>query len=187
MSDLILLVEPMIPALRRYARALLRDRDLADELVQDCLERVIARWAQRRDAQDTRSWVFAILHNLAVQRIRQQSRRGLHLAMDQIDEAEEAAFSTPAPQEHRVRHHELMRALDGLPEDQRAVLLLVAVEDLSYAQAATALDIPVGTVMSRLARARQRLHRMLDGVDAMPAAGPPSTGPSAHPHLRRLK
>jgi RNA polymerase sigma-70 factor (ECF subfamily) len=80
-----------------------------------------------------------------------------------------------------------MRALDGLPEDQRAVLLLVAVEDLSYAQAATALDIPVGTVMSRLARARQRLHRMLDGVDAMPAAGPTTTGPSAHPHLRRLK
>lgn len=192
MSDLILLVEPMIPALRRYARGLLRDRELADELVQDCLERVISRWAQRRDAHDTRSWVFAILHNLAVQRMRQQSRRGLHLAMDEIDEADEGQLSTPAPQEHRVRHQELMRALDGLPEDQRAVLLLVAVEDLSYAQAATALDIPVGTVMSRLARARQRLHRMLDGVDAMPAAGPSTTaplaaGPSAHPHLRRLK
>lgn len=199
MNDLMLLVEPMIPALRRYARALLRDRDLADELVQDCLERVIGRWGQRREADDTRAWVFAILHNLAVQRMRQQSRRGLHLAVEDVDEAE---LSTPAPQEHSVRHQELMRALDGLHEDQRAVLLLVAVEDLSYAQAATALGIPVGTVMSRLARARQRLHRMLDGVDAMPAAKadasgdpgesgdpgkPPAQGHAPHPHLRRLK
>lgn len=184
MSDLILLVEPMIPALRRYARALLRDRESADELVQDCLERVIARWAQRREAEDTRSWVFAILHNLAVQRMRQQSRRGLHLAIDDIDEE---ALGMPAQQEHRVRHHELMRALDGLSEDQRAVLLLVAVEDLSYAEAAAALGIPVGTVMSRLARARQRLHRMLDGVEAMPPADPLQAEPAARPHLRRLK
>jgi RNA polymerase sigma-70 factor (ECF subfamily) len=184
MSDLILLVEPMIPALRRYARALLRDRESADELVQDCLERVIARWAQRREAEDTRSWVFAILHNLAVQRMRQQSRRGLHLAIDDIDEA---TLGMPAQQEHRVRHHELMRALDGLSEEQRAVLLLVAVEDLSYAEAAAALGIPVGTVMSRLARARQRLHRMLDGVEAMPPADPSHAEPAARPHLRRLK
>lgn len=187
MSDLILLVEPMIPALRRYARALLRDRESADELVQDCLERVIARWAQRREAEDTRSWVFAILHNLAVQRMRQQSRRGLHLAIDEIDKIDEEALGMPAQQEHRVRHHELMRALDGLSEDQRAVLLLVAVEDLSYAEAATALGIPVGTVMSRLARARQRLHRMLDGVEAMPPADPSHAEPVARPHLRRLK
>ncbi|WP_198082842.1 sigma-70 family RNA polymerase sigma factor [Variovorax sp. E3] len=184
MNDLLLLVEPMIPALRRYARALLRDRESADELVQDCLERVISRWSQRRDVNDTRQWVFAILHNLAMHRLRQQSRRGLHVAMEDIDETE---LGTPAPQEHRVRHHELMRALDLLPEDQRAVLLLVAVEDLSYAQAAKTLEIPVGTVMSRLARARQRLHRMLDGVDPPPSAASPEAGQSARPHLRRLK
>lgn len=184
MNDLILLVEPMIPALRRYARALLHERESADELVQDCLERVISRWSQRREADDTRQWVFAILHNLAMNRLRQQTRRGLHLAVEDIDEAE---LSIPAHQEHRVTHRELMRALDLLPDDQRAVLLLVAVEDLSYAEAAKTLDIPVGTVMSRLARARQRVHRMLDGVDPMPAAASPDTDPSAPPHLRRLK
>lgn len=184
MNDLIQLVEPMIPALRRYARALLSDRDVADELVQDCLERVISRWGQLRDVNDTRQWVFAILHNLAVQRLRQQSRRGLHVALEDIDEA---AISAPAPQEHRVRHHELMRALAQLPEDQRAVLLLVAVEDLSYAETAKTLDVPVGTVMSRLSRARQRLHRMLDGTEAMPAAPTPEAPPSPRPQLRRLK
>jgi RNA polymerase sigma-70 factor (ECF subfamily) len=184
MNDLILLVEPMIPALRRYARALLRDRESADELVQDCLERVISRWGQRRDAGDTRQWVFAILHNLAMNRLRQQSRRGLHLAMEDIDEAD---LGTPAQQEHRVRHHELMRALDLLPDDQRAVLLLVAVEDLSYAEAAKTLDIPIGTVMSRLARARQRVHRMLDGVDPMPSARVPDADHPTRPLLRRLK
>ncbi|MGJ7557676.1 sigma-70 family RNA polymerase sigma factor [Variovorax sp. RB2P76] len=184
MNDLLLLVEPMIPALRRYARALLRDRESADELVQDCLERVISRWGQRREADDTRQWVFAILHNLAMNRIRQQTRRGLHVAVEDIDEAE---LSTPAQQEHRVTHHELMRALDLLHEDQRAVLLLVAVEDMSYAQAAATLDIPIGTVMSRLARARQRVHRMLDGVDPMPSAAPSDAQAPARPKLRVLQ
>lgn len=192
MNNLILLVEPMIPALRRYARALLHDRDTADELVQDCLERVISRWGQLRDVNDTRQWVFAILHNLAMQRLRQQSRRGLHVAMEDVDET---AMSTPAPQEHRVRHLELMRALDHLSEEQRAVLLLVGVEDLSYAETAKALDIPMGTVMSRLARARQRLHRLLDGTEAMPPAPtlltptptPTQAQPLPRPPLRRLK
>lgn len=183
MNDLIQFVEPMIPALRRYARALLGDRESADELVQDCLERVISRWSQRRDDGDTRQWVFAILHNLAMNRLRQRTRRGLHLAIEDIDEAE---LSTPAQQEHRLMHHELMRAVDRLHEDQRAVLLLVAVEDLSYAEAAKTLEIPIGTVMSRLARARQRVHRMLDGVEPMPSAASPDTAPG-HPPLRRLK
>lgn len=183
MNDLILLVEPMIPALRRYARALLRDRDLSDDLVQDCLERVISHWSQRQDAGNTRQWVFAILHNLAMQRFRQQSRRGVQVAIEDVAEAE---MSTPAPQEHRIRHHELMRALGRLPEEQRSVLLLVSVEDLSYAEVASTLSIPVGTVMSRLARARQKLHRLLDGE---PASTPASTDtdPSVAPTLRRLK
>ncbi|WP_394787151.1 RNA polymerase sigma factor [Rhodoferax sp.] len=184
MDELILLVEPMIPALRRYARALLRDRDLADELVQDCLERVISRWEQRRDVNDTRQWVFAILHNLALHRMRQQSRRGLHVAIDDVDEAE---MSTPAPQEDRIRHHELMRALDSLPEEQRSVLLLVAVEDFSYAEAANALDIPAGTVMSRLSRARQRLHRMLDGCGTGAPSSRSTANATERPELWRLK
>jgi len=184
MNDLILLVEPMIPALRRYARALLRDRESADELVQDCLERVISRWSQRREADDTRQWVFAILHNLAMNRLRQQTRRGLHLAMEDLGEDE---LSTPAQQEHHVTHHELMRALDLLPDDQRAVLLLVAVEDLSYAEAAKTLEIPIGTVMSRLSRARQRVHRMLDGIDPMPSAAEATTDHPTRSYLRSVK
>jgi len=184
MNDLLLVVEPLIPALRRYARALLRDREIADELVQDCLERVISRWGQRRNADDTRQWVFAILHNLAINRLRQRTRRGPHLAMEDIDEAD---LSTPAPQEHSVTNSELMRALDLLPEDQRAVLLLVSVEDMSYADAAKTLDIPIGTVMSRLSRARQRVHRMLDGVDPMPSTSVPEIGNPTRPALRRLK
>lgn len=184
MNDLILLVEPMIPALRRYARALLRDRESADDLVQDCLERVISRWGQRSDVDNTRQWVFAILHNLAIQRLRQQSRRGLHVAIGEIDETE---LSTPALQEHRVRHLELMHALDLLPEEQRAVLLLIAVEDMSYAEVAKTLEIPAGTVMSRLSRARQRMHRMLDGADPMRSPKSSEAEPSERPRLRRLK
>lgn len=178
MKELIALVEPMIPALRRYARALLRDRDVADDMVQDCLERVISRWDQRRNAADTRQWVFAIAHNLAMNKLRQTARRGLHVAIEDVDEAEMAA---PGLQEEGLRRQELMRALDTLPPEQRSVLLLVSVEDLSYAEAAKALDIPIGTVMSRLARAREKLQRALNGEPRR------DERPAGRPELRRMK
>jgi RNA polymerase sigma-70 factor (ECF subfamily) len=174
MIDMMVLIEPMIPALRRYARALLRDRSQADDLVQDCLERVITRWHQRRTHGDARTWVFAILHNLAVNRFQQAARRGAHLP---LDETGEDVLAQPAPQEHRVRHHELLAALDLLPEEQRSVLLLVSVEDLSYAETAKVLSVPIGTVMSRLARAREKLARMLE-------SGPTQ---AVGPVLRRVK
>jgi RNA polymerase sigma-70 factor (ECF subfamily) len=120
-----LLIEPVIPALRRYARALTRDRSEADDLVQDCLERAVGRWAQRRDDADTRTWMFAILHNLAVSRHRQARRCGPHL---DVDQAEPSALAQAPTQEARVRHGELLRALDALPADQRGLLLLVGVE-----------------------------------------------------------
>ena len=171
-------VEPLIPALRRYASAMLRDRDLADDLVQDCLERVISNWHGRRRAEDTRQWVFAIAHNLAVNKLRQDARRGIHLAIEEVDES---VMVTPPTQEHRVRYGELMRALDTLSDDQRSVILLVSVEDLSYAEAAEALGIPIGTVMSRLARGREKLQKALDGALA------PAERPTGTPHLRRMK
>jgi len=179
MKDLLAHVEPMVPALRRYARALLRDRDLADDLVQDCLERVIKRWEQRRQDGDTRQWVFAIAHNLAMDFLRQQKRRGLHLAIEDVEEKE---MVTPAPQEAHLRHHELLRFLERLPEEQRSVILLVSVEDLSYAEAAKVLGIPIGTVMSRLARGREKLLRAMEGepVQQKPV-------PDSPPVLRRLK
>jgi RNA polymerase sigma factor (sigma-70 family) len=158
-QDMMVLVEPLIPALRRYARALLRDRSAADDLVQDCLERAISRWHQRRIDGDARSWIFTILHNLAINQLHQKDRRGRHLA---IDDVEEATLARPAAQEDGIRHRDLLQALDTLPEDQRSVLLLVSVEDLSYAEAARVLGIPIGTVMSRLSRAREKLLQAMD-------------------------
>ncbi|MDE1993275.1 MAG: sigma-70 family RNA polymerase sigma factor [Rhizobiaceae bacterium] len=176
MSDILRLVEPMIPALRRYARALLRDVTAADDLVQDCLERVISRWHQRRRDGDARTWVFAILHNLAVNRLRQTARRGAHVS---LDDADEMVFARAPTQEDALMRRDIVAALARLPEEQRSVLLLVSVEDLSYAQAAEVLGIPIGTVMSRLARARERLRQLLEGEDATAAR------PGAH--LRRIK
>ena len=176
MSDMMTLVEPLIPSLRRYARTMTQDRAVADDLVQDCLERAIGGWQQRRPDGNARSWLFSILHNLAVSRLRRNQRQGgTHLPLDDIDET---LTSHPPDQENSLRHQDLMRALHALPEDQRSVLLLVSVEDLSYAEVAKVLHIPVGTVMSRLSRGRDRLRRMLDQTAALPAPGA---------HLRRVK
>lgn len=176
--ELIAAVEPLIPALRRYASAMLRDRDVADDLVQDCLERVIGHWGSRRREEDTRQWVFAIAHNLIVNKLRQDARRGLHIDIAEVDES---ALAAPAAQEHRVRHGELLKALAALPEDQRSVVLLVTVEDLTYAETAKLLNIPIGTVMSRLSRGRERLQRALDGENVQP------TRPQGEVLLRRAK
>ena len=174
MDDLLSQVEPMIPALRRYARGLLHDVTTADDLVQDCLERVISHW-HRRQNDNARTWVFTILHNLAVNRLRQTARRGQHVALDDVDEDLMAQRPT---QDDGLTGADVMSAIQLLPEEQRSVLLLVAVEDLSYAQVAEVLDIPIGTVMSRLSRGRERLRQILENParDARPAS-----------HLRRVK
>ncbi|MDE1147634.1 MAG: sigma-70 family RNA polymerase sigma factor [Azospirillaceae bacterium] len=182
MKDMMQLVEPLIPPLRRYARALVRDAATADDLVQDCLERAITRWHQRRADGDARTWLFTILHNLAVSHIRQNRRRGGQVALD--DAVAEPALSRPPTQEDALRHADLLRALDTLPEDQRAVLLLVSVEDLSYAEAARVLDIPIGTVMSRLARAREKLAQHMEGEPAGATIHRPNFGASI---FRRVK
>jgi RNA polymerase sigma factor (sigma-70 family) len=160
MKDLMLQVEPLIPALRRYARALVRNRANADDLVQDCLERAVSRWNQRRDG-DVRSWLFSILHNLAIDQFRKIAARGRHVT---VDETSEDDLSDTAAQEHRLMYQDVLNKLAKLPEEQRSVLLLVAVEDLSYADAAKVLRVPVGTVMSRLSRARERLQQEIEGV-----------------------
>lgn len=160
MMDMLVQVEPLIPALRRYARALVRNRANADDLVQDCLERAVSRWHQRREGS-VRAWLFTILHNLAADQFRQAASRGRHVP---IEEATESEFSGAAAQEQRLLYQDAVEKLAKLPEEQRAVLLLVAVEDLSYGEAAKVLNVPVGTVMSRLSRARERLQQELDGV-----------------------
>ncbi len=164
--DMTELVEPLIPALRRYARALMRDPDTADDLVQDSLERAMTRWSQRRREQSTRAWMFTILHNLAINRLR--TRKPAHLPLDDVSEAR---LAQAPDQEAAMQRRDLLEALERLPEDQRHLLLLISLEGLSYAEAAVVTGVPIGTVMSRLARARERLRRLLEeGVDpARPA------------------
>jgi RNA polymerase sigma factor (sigma-70 family) len=173
--DMVRLIEPLIPALRRYARALMRDRAAADDLVQDCLERAISRWHHRRSLDDAQAWIFTILHNLAMTRLRRSGRQPVHVA---LDDADQASLALAPAQEDALRHGNLLAALGQLPQDQRAVLLLVTVEEFSYADAARVLDVPIGTVMSRLSRARERLSRLL-------SAEPPGT--IGLPHLRSVK
>lgn len=166
-ADMVRQIEPLVPALRRYARALVRDHAAADDLVQDCMERAIGRWHQRRSDASTRAWMFTILHNLAQTRLRRQSQRPAHL---HLDEVADGALSTPATQENCLQYRDLLAALAELGEDQRAVILLIAVEELSYAETAEVLGVPLGTVMSRLSRARQRLSLLLSGEASTPAA-----------------
>jgi len=175
MADMADLIEPVIPSLRRYARTFVRDRGAADDLVQDTLERAISRWHQRRTDADVHSWLFTILHNLAVNHLRRTARRGRELP---LDDAGESDVAVPATQEDALRHDDVLAAVGQLPDDQRSVLLLVSIEDVSYAEAAHILNIPMGTVMSRLARARARLLKLLD------EQGKPA---SAQPYLRRVQ
>ena len=175
MADMAHLIEPVIPALRRYARTFVRDAAAADDLVQDTLERAISRWHQRLSDGDTRSWLFTILHNLAVNHLRRAARRGREVP---LDDAGESDVAVPSTQEDALRRDDILGAVGQLPDDQRSVLLLVSIEDVSYAEAARILDIPIGTVMSRLARARARFLKLLE------EQGKPA---SDRPHLRRVQ
>jgi RNA polymerase sigma factor (sigma-70 family) len=125
--------------------------------VHDCLVHALDRLHTLRDDVSPRAWLFAIMHNLFISQQRRAKVRGHVTTLDEI--ADVQAHSMPARQEHQTEARELLRALNALPEEQRHVLVLVTVEDLSYAEVAQILRIPVGTVMSRLSRARERLRR----------------------------
>jgi len=150
-------VEPHISALRRYAYALTRDHAAADDLVQDTLERALGRWFLRRPDGDLRAWLFTILHNLYIGGKRRDRRRG---AMDELNDRDAPTLPN---QDGALLRRDIVSGLASLSEEQRAVLLLVGVEGLSYEGAGTVLGIPLGTVMSRLSRARENLRRLLDG------------------------
>lgn len=146
-----------LPRLRRYARALVGDRDAADDLVQDTLERAWARSALWHGVADMRAWLFGIMHNLHVDGIRRPKLPTV--ALD--DETPEIPV---APLQHdRLAMLDLQAAIDQLPVEQRQVILLVALEDMAYADVAKTLGIPVGTVMSRLSRGRERLRGLMEG------------------------
>lgn len=181
-DEIAALIEPQIPALRRYARALLREREAADDLVQDTLERALAGWSGRRRDGDLRAWLFTIERNLYLAGLRRHGRRGPHLGPEALEQVAEAGLDPEA----RLGARDVLAGLDALPEEQRSVLLLVAVEDLTYAEAAAALGVPVGTVMSRLSRARERLRTFMEtGRIDMRRQDIGGAGPAGH--LRRVK
>ena len=156
------LIEAHIPGLRRFACALLRgDREGADDLVQDCLERALSRWHLRRAEGGLRGWLYTILYNRFLSDQQRRKRRGVHDALTEAIEAELPPIK--GGQDEALEHRDLLRAFAALPEEQRSVLLLVGVEDLSYDEAARVLGVPIGTVMSRLSRGRERLRRFLNG------------------------
>ncbi len=157
MADPGVLLEPLIPALRRYAYALVRDHAAADDLVQDTLERALSRWTSRRPDGELRAWLFAILRNLHIDAHRQARRRGVQVEIDEVDHGETAAH-----QEAALEARDVLATLEQLPEEQKSLLLLIGVEDFSYDEAARILGVPIGTVMSRLSRARQRLRSLVE-------------------------
>jgi RNA polymerase sigma-70 factor (ECF subfamily) len=148
-----------IPRLRRYAVALLRDRTMADDLVQDVVVRALDRLHLWRDGSNMRTWLFTIMHNLHANDKRRRSRAVDNRPLDDVA----MSRGTPPEQESALALSQLADAIVGLPETQRQALLLIGLEGFSYADAAEVLGVPVGTVMSRLSRAREDLRRMLDG------------------------
>jgi RNA polymerase sigma-70 factor (ECF subfamily) len=164
------MIEACVPALRRYAIALLRSREEADDLVHDCLVRALDKLHTRREDADVRAWLFTIMHNLFVSQLR---RRRARPTPEPLEEWHESAASLNPAQEDGLHWRDLLRGLDRLPEEQRSVILLVSVEDMSYAEAAAVLGVPIGTVMSRLARGRERLRQYTDS--------------DPRPNLRRVK
>jgi RNA polymerase sigma-70 factor (ECF subfamily) len=157
MADPGALLEPLIPALRRYAYALLRNHAAADDLVQDTLERALSHWTSRRPDGELRAWLFSILRNLHIDAYRQARRRGTEVEIDEVDHRE-----TATRQEAALEARDVLAALEQLPEEQKSLLLLIGVEDFSYDEAARILGVPIGTVMSRLSRARQRLRSIVE-------------------------
>jgi RNA polymerase sigma-70 factor (ECF subfamily) len=146
-----------IPRLRRYARALTGHADAADDLVQDTLARALEKWRFWQRERELRPWLFSIMHNLHVD-ARRRSQQVVFCDADDLPVPVQRAA-----QQDGLALRDLERSLALLPLEQREVLLLVGLEELSYAEVARALDIPQGTVMSRLARARSRLRAILAG------------------------
>jgi RNA polymerase sigma-70 factor, ECF subfamily len=173
------LIEAHIPGLRRFACALLRrDRQSADDLVQDCLDRALSRWHLRRTEDDVRGWLYTILHHRFLSDKNRRRRRAAPDALMEVAEAERPEVE--GGQVSALEHRDLLRAFAALPEEQRSVLLLIGVEDLTYHEAPCVLGVPIGTVMSRLSRGRERLRQHIDGE----ANGDPQRH---NPALRRVK
>ena len=151
-----------IPSLRRYARGLTADRDRADDLVQDTMERAWSRFTLRQRRGEVRAWTFGIMHNLFIDQVRARRSKPEQSAIEDLPDAPERAT-----QSDRLEVQDLDRVLQRLAPEQREVLLLVGVEEMSYAEVAHIVGVPLGTVMSRLSRARERLRAELEGREVI--------------------
>jgi RNA polymerase sigma-70 factor, ECF subfamily len=158
MDDFAGLVETEIPRLRRYARALTRDVVRADDLVQSCLVRAVAKQHLWRPGTDLRAWLFTILHNQHVNDVRRGIREGAAIPVEEMA----SALTVEASAGAALQLRDLERALTRLPEEQRQVILLVGLEGMRYEEVATILGIPIGTVRSRLSRGRDTLRMLMD-------------------------
>ncbi len=161
MSDIRHLIVDQIPHLRRYARALVGDRAQADDLVQDCLERAWSRTHLWTVGTNIRAWLFTILHNLHLNAARKQRNTPGHVPLG----AGAADPPVRPTQEDGLAVENMWQAFSSLPEPQRAALLLITVEEMSYEEAAAVLGIPMGTLMSRIHRGRERLRALMDAPE----------------------
>jgi RNA polymerase sigma-70 factor, ECF subfamily len=172
MSGFPSLVEHEIPRLRRYARALTRAADRADDLVQDTLVRALTKGHLWQPGTDIRAWLFTIMHNQYVNTVRREMRDS---AMVDIEQMSSTLVATTDPTVGR-QLVELDRALARLPDEQREVILLVGLEGMAYESAAQILGVPIGTVRSRLSRGRDSLREMMGRQQqAKPATGEATT------------
>jgi RNA polymerase sigma-70 factor (ECF subfamily) len=157
MTDIANRIEAQIPRLRRYARALTRNEVAADDLVQDCLVRAVAKQHLWQEGTDLRAWLFTILHNQHVNNVRRSVREGAAVAVSET----EPSLTRAADHEKRLELRDLDRALAQLPDEQRTVILMVGLEGMAYEAVADIIGVPVGTVRSRLSRGREALRRLM--------------------------
>ena len=158
MSDFTKLLETEIPPLRRYARALTRDPVRADDLVQDCLVRAIAKQHLWQPETNLRAWLFTILHNQNINDIRRSIREETQIPAEEVT----PPLTVACDPSSALQIRDLERALATLAAEQRQVILLVGLEGMRYEEVATILNIPIGTVRSRLSRGRETLRRLMD-------------------------
>jgi RNA polymerase sigma-70 factor, ECF subfamily len=160
MNEFERLLEIEIPRLRRYARALTHNRAAADDLVQNSLIRALEKQHLWQPGTNLRAWLFTLLHNQHVNELRRSARDA---AVGPLDE-EEPAWKVEPDVDSSLELRDLDRALSMLPEEQRAVVLLIGLEGLQYEEAAAILEVPIGTIRSRLSRARSTLRLLMDGA-----------------------
>ena len=163
MSEIDEQLREIIPRLRRFAVSLTRNSSSADDLVQASLERALSGWSGKRAVGDVRAWLFAILYRQFLDAHRRSRRYARMLEL--FTGRDDAEPST----ERTVIAQSTLQAFDRLPAEQRALLLMVSVEGLSYKEVAQILNVPSGTVMSRLSRARQALRQLSDGEISSPS------------------